>query len=863
MMSLRTVILLACAGTLLTGILTVPASAEPEGELATGLPRSSELSETTRLADRRSLVTGDRFYSVGTEDGLYPALGWHTNGEMGGFWAPPIKLLDGMWFAVGDAWLGKQVPARTFTSGWGYTRTDFGKAGGIHVARTDFAPDGLRAGLVGLTLSADDASQVNLTVDAHSELMSAYPWGWTSPNQADFNLPDTGGFDSNALVFREQGTPPVPNATPHDYAAVVGSKLPAEAHQLGADFRGPQSPPVVCSPSNQPARCDDSAFGKGTGGRLTYRVRLDQNQPTTLWFAVAGSDTGVSDARANYDKALADPVKLLQAKQAKRRSVAANTAVDLPGDPLLQRSVEWSKQNLADSVQETHDLQLRVTNEGKQYPAAVATQATARWIGAGWPDYPWLFGTDGEYTAFASVAMGQFDDIKAHLRTLQQVSEVINNRSGKVIHEMTPEGSVYYGTNSDAGNTDETAKFPSAVALVWRWSGDNTFRDEMYDFTVRNLHYIIDTLGGGSNGWPLGLGNVERSGMGPAKLDNAVYTIRGLRDLADMARSKGDAATESWAAARAADFEQRFERTWWATGDANQYADSLQQPNDTPIFQRHWIGVTPMDAELVRPGQPTQALASDAHGQAALNKRQEACYSGDFGLYHTGSGPTSATGGNRGPSCDSVVSSVQSERSVFSLNTGIMAVAEGNYGRLGRAQQQRYTTANARIQLDPAVWEMPGAMPEIAPSPDFGANIDRKFTERSMVLQAWGAYGVLWPVVHQQLGVSPDMGRDQLSVIPQVPDGQQRVAARNIRLGTGSVDVLAERDGKDLRTIVTRNVTTDLTIGHVVPPGTSVSSVTLDGHPVAYHLITSTRGQEVVAAAGTDTGQSTLVVHLD
>jgi hypothetical protein len=31
---------------------------------------------------------------------------------------------------------------------------------------------------------------------------------------------------------------------------------------------------------------------------------------------------------------------------------------------------------------------------------------------------------------------------------------------------------------------------------------------------------------------------------------------------------------------------------------------------------------------------------------------------------------------------------------------------------------------------------MPEAMPEIVPIPDFGANIDRLLTERSMVMQA-------------------------------------------------------------------------------------------------------------------------------
>ena len=63
-----------------------------------------------------------------------------------------------------------------------------------------------------------------------------------------------------------------------------------------------------------------------------------------------------------------------------------------------------------------------------------------------------------------------------------------------------------------------------------------------------------------------------------------------------------------------------------------------------------------------------------------------------------------------------------------------------------------------------------------------------------MVLQAWGTYGTLWPVVHQQLGVGPDLGRAYLEVVPQVPGGQARVAGSNIRLGNGAVDVTAERE---------------------------------------------------------------------
>ena len=96
-------------------------------------------------------------------------------------------------------------------------------------------------------------------------------------------------------------------------------------------------------------------------------------------------------------------------------------------------------------------------------------------------------------------------------------------------------------------------------------------------------------------------------------------------------------------------------------------------------------------------------------------------------------------------------------------------------------QQQRFTTANRRLQL-PDPDEQPGAMPEIAPSPLYGRSVDKKFTERASVLQAWGAYGTAWPVVHQQLGVRPDLGRGRLEVVPQPPSAAP-IAGSNIRLG--------------------------------------------------------------------------------
>ena len=311
--------------------------------------------------------------------------------------------------------------------------------------------------------------------------------------------------------------------------------------------------------------------------------------------------------------------------------------MSLPGDPLLQHAIDWGKQNLADLTQSASDLQIRWTNQGKQFPAPLGTVAHARWFGAGYPDYPWIFATDGEYTTFAAVALGQFQSRKDHLRALRDISDVLNDRSGIVVHETVSDGSVWFGhdtqttaadgTKTNDFNTDETVKFPSAVALVWRWTGDNRFRDDMYDFAKRNLQVVDQRLDVDRDGWPEGSGNVERTGMGPEKLDNGIYYMRGLYDLADMARSKHDGATADWA-------------TNLAEQTAKPVRSDLVGSAVSNTRTRCWIRATCSPSRSTgsarcrwrrssRPGRSlTPGVASQDHGATALAGRENSCFSG-------------------------------------------------------------------------------------------------------------------------------------------------------------------------------------------------------------------------------------------
>jgi hypothetical protein len=786
---------------------------------------------------------------------------------MGGIVTSPLKLLDSVYFGVNGQWAG---PAKKFTSGWGYARYDLPSVDGIGLERTDVAPDGRRGALIGLKLTnpARRKKTVEVMVDAHSELMTQYPWGFAgiSPHASE-NAPDTGSVDRGSLVFRDTGRLTGESAN-HSYTAIVGSNRDSLSGTTGPGHYGPFGQGRSCTaeqtPAPMPSECDDGPFGHGTGGQLRYEVRVPDRGSTTVWIAAAGSENSVSEARSEFKRLTADPQGLLADKQRSRKSLARWSKLKLPGDTTLQNSIEWGKQNLADLTQQATNLDLRWTNQGKEW-THTGSLASMRWIGAGFPDYPWLFGVDGEYTAHAAVTLGQFGPIEDHMRALRAISDQLSNRSGVVVHEVVPNGSIWFGkdsrhTNPDGTvaydfNTDEIVKFPAAVALIWRWTGDNRFRDEMLDFTWRNLEYVRTKLDSDGDGWPEGNGNVERPGMGEEKLDNSVYYIRGLYDFADMARSAGQATRANDAETRADALAAKFENAWWIEAD-QQYADSLRGTAHEKVNQKHWIGVDPMEAELFRDGQFVPGLASAEHGAAALATRENNCYSGERpgnrGLFHTGcgGGPTGA-----------------GEFAIFSLNTGIQAVGEGNYGRSGAEQQRRYTDANAETQFsEPATAgtpdEQPGAMPEIMPSaPEDGTpaspggtppNIDRCWTCRSMFMQAWGHYGTAWAVVHQQLGVRPHLGHRWLEVVPQVPDGQPSVQGEDIRLGDGSVDVSATHAGSRYTTTTdTRDAPLrTFRIGHTLPAGSKAVSVVLDGRAVTDSTSRPTnRGVEVSVPA--------------
>ena len=315
--------------------------------------------------------------------------------------------------------------------------------------------------------------------------------------------PTTARTTGDALQFTDDGA--LPGAPEHHYAALVGRRPGPGVRRGGRHrrrFRGPQPGHVVHGQRRRRRRRAPATTARSARAPAASCA-------TAVTVPAGGSQDAVGRGRRlrpgprrraeRAGRRAAGPGRRAGGQDRRRATSSPQwSQVSLPGDPLLQNAIDWGKQNLADLTQTASDLQIRWTNQGKQFPPPLGhRRRTRRWFGAGFPDYPWIFATDGEYTAFAAVALGQFETAEDHLRALRDISDVLNDRSGIVVHEAVSDGSVWFGhdsqttaadgTKTNDFNTDETIKFPSAVALIWRWTGDNRFRDEMYDFAKRNL----------------------------------------------------------------------------------------------------------------------------------------------------------------------------------------------------------------------------------------------------------------------------------------------------------------------------------------------------------------------------------------
>ena len=370
---------------------------------------SDELSTSNRLcrtAARSRPAT--RAYSSASRTAASTPTAGTSRGEMGGVWTPPLKLVDGVWFGIDDQWVG---PATTLHERPGlHALRPPGHGGPEARSAPTSRPTGSARALFGLTLTnpARRARTVTVKVDAHSELMGAYPWGFNGVTPERERQPRRPRRVHRRRARSSPTTARCPGAPEHHYAALVGSdRTPASGEAARPAARsaarrathacqdGDQSAPERRATTARSARAPAASCATASRSRRTApQTRVDRGRRLRQ----GPRRRALASSRA----ALRDPAARSPPRSRRAASSRASTQLSLPGDRAAAardrlgqaepRRPHASAPRTCRSAGPT-----RASSSRRRW----APSRSARWFGAGFPDYPWIFATDGEYTAFA------------------------------------------------------------------------------------------------------------------------------------------------------------------------------------------------------------------------------------------------------------------------------------------------------------------------------------------------------------------------------------------------------------------------------------------------------------------------------
>lgn len=458
------------------------------------------------------MLAGRRMYVLGHGDGSIRPIGdEHLVGEMGGVWAHPLRVADGLTVAIADESGAAHATAdATLTEELSHVTWRY-RAGPVEVMRRAFVLEDQPAMCTLVTLHNPGARPAVGVVQAaiHVRLLGCWFGGMSH---------------GRSVVWRESD--------------VV----------LGYDDRWRDRWGLAFGASEPPARGDVRETERGHVAELAYPFSLGPGESRT-WelLLTATSEHGHAGARALFDQLIGGGEQQLRAKVELYHGVALRSvAIETP-DAAIDRGFALALAN----------LQML----GAEHPDVPP------YLLAGVPEYPQLFGCDTEYSVPGAAAAGFAPILRSALATLGRYGE---RACGRIPHEITTNGRVWH-----PGNTQETPQFATACWDYARWSGDLGFLRQIYPLCVEGvLEYSPAAWSGGAGYFPIGDGMVERAGMGSRKLDSTCYLYQALRSLESMAAALHLPEDARRFAAHAEELTRRFEQHWWLEGE-EMYADSL------------------------------------------------------------------------------------------------------------------------------------------------------------------------------------------------------------------------------------------------------------------------------------------------
>lgn len=717
-------------------------SQENQIVIAELLEDSPSITGKAEYLDSPFVTAGDRLYIVGHQNGSFPELGWHIEGEMGGIWNHPIKLFDGF-----KAEIISEKDTASLTNATSFT--NYPVAGkheyniekwNLEIERWQFVPDNKESLAVQFIIknNSDENRKLEFIFKAFSDLRPT--WLGERTNMTDGQ--DKAVFNSNTgyWIIKDSKSP---------WSSVYRAGREADSHKaVSSEYKG-----------------------LGTGTLLGYKLSIPANSSEVITFFLAGSYNEVSETFKNYQYLEENLEKEIIAKRDRYKNLAERSKLTVP-DKKLQETFEWLKYNSAWLVQEVPEIGTGIT--------------------AGIPDYPWWFGVDSEYALKGYMAVGQTEPVYKTIRLLDSVSEAVNG-NGRIIHEMSTNGAVF-----NEGNINETPQFASLIWEIYKWNGDKEFLKKYFPSIKKGLWWLMMENDENKNLFPDGFGMMEIHGLDSEMIDVAVYTQRAFQDAAKIADELNETEFKKEFQETADLLRKKINDKFWSDefgsyadfigtdkqalrliDDALVRADTLNKPwsveelkktrdyilknpSEEPrpfVLHHNWVVNTPMEMKIADPAKAKIAL------------KTAETYTNPFGVF--------VTGIDRDQSSETGAKSFKGSKAfsytgaVMTLPTGVLAIAENNYGNPDKALEylDRMTRSFS--------FAFPGSMYEV--SPDYG-----------MISQAWNIYSYAIPIVQQFFGIQPMASEKSVTIEPQVPGKWKEASLENVLIADNEISVYYE-----------------------------------------------------------------------
>ncbi len=718
-----------------------------------------ETKELTHIIGRKEngsylyTTAGNMMYSVGSQNGSFPEIGFHIPGEMGGIWQHPIKLLDGFKLKCSDnkreIFCSSLEKSDRFITYPFVNQFEYGINANISVTRTDFIPDNLPVLVVEYSLSnnTDTVKNLNLTMEIDSDLMPVWMGSKTGMEDGtDILLKDV---LRNTVLIKD---------SLNDWYAGVSSDL-----------------------NEIKARTWSNNDLKGNGIRVSINLppqHLRPGQKQFIRFYIAGSTNSKEEVLENIKYTKNNIGELFKKKKSRFNEMDKIASITIP-DSLLMEVFNWGKYNIDWLVRDVEGL--------------------GRGVSAGLPDYPWFFSNDQSITFKSLVGTRGPELFYDSFEMLKRVSNEYNNNSGKIIHEVSTNGYVY-----DGGRMEESQLFLNAVWNVFRWYGDIDFLKNYYEQGEKIWEFLQEN-DTDNNLYVEGYGGTEIEGLNDEMLDVAVWTQVFLSDMAKISEILGENAKAELYENKANTLKRKINDDWWLEKEG-RFADFMAQPGKALELINTALSTRVSDSrniwakkklEKLKKAITSESYKSNGYSifynssslaplvegiadstKALTMLKGMSFFNNKFGLYVTGI----ARPDNIKEDEKSVISRLQDEP--FNYNEAVMIAGTSSLA----LAETRYRGVDAGMKyikkiLNSFSFATPGTTYEVAP--DYG-----------MFVQAWNNSGINTFLIQYVFGVSPCAYKKKITIAPELPSDWGYAKIKQLMVGNNliSIDIKKEED---------------------------------------------------------------------